>query len=179
MMLPKCVLCTPPWGGKQHHNQRLAFTKARLHRWLEGERVSLWRDIPSYNFPKRRKDLTPEAETSLKQKRCIDLCREQAFAKSCKALVSKPPLDANRETTRQMELKHPRALRNPDLSSLGSAIPGACPQVESEDVERAVRSFHAMSGAGPSGARPAHFKEASAGAHRDEVLLHLMPWLPF
>ena len=74
-MLAKCVLCAPLRGGKQHENQRLAFTRHRLQRWLDGERANLWRDIPNYRPPRRDKPTTPEVEKALRHKRCEDLCR--------------------------------------------------------------------------------------------------------
>ena len=47
-MLAKCTLCSPPRGGKSHKSQRLAWTRGRLSRWLNGERAELWHDIPKY-----------------------------------------------------------------------------------------------------------------------------------
>ena len=41
-MLPKCVLCAPTQGGRQHRKATAAYTLDRLHRWQEGERLSLW-----------------------------------------------------------------------------------------------------------------------------------------
>ena len=40
-MLPKCVLCTPPRGGKSHAQAAAAYTNDRLARWLAGERATL------------------------------------------------------------------------------------------------------------------------------------------
>ena len=36
-MLPKCVLCAPHRGGRQHRKATAAYTLGRLHRWQEGE----------------------------------------------------------------------------------------------------------------------------------------------
>ena len=47
-MLPKCILCCPTRGGKSHRSQRLTWTRGRLNRWLAGERMQLWSDIPQY-----------------------------------------------------------------------------------------------------------------------------------
>ena len=38
LMLPQCVLCSPPRGGRKHHKATAAYTKDRLQRWLEGDR---------------------------------------------------------------------------------------------------------------------------------------------
>ena len=36
-MLPKCVLCAPHRGGRQHRKATAAYTLDRLHRWQEGK----------------------------------------------------------------------------------------------------------------------------------------------
>ena len=47
-MLTKCTLCRPKRGGKSHKSQRLTWTRNRLNRWLAGERMELWQDLPYY-----------------------------------------------------------------------------------------------------------------------------------
>ena len=91
LMLPKCTLCSPPRSGKAHRNKRLAFTRSRLLRWLSGERSSLWTDLPHYS-PPRDKRLTEEGAKHRKHARCIDLCGEGAFSKSCSTLIKPAPL---------------------------------------------------------------------------------------
>ena len=51
-MLPKCTLCRPARGGRSHKSQKLAWTQARLQRWLAGECSGLWHDIPRFKWPK-------------------------------------------------------------------------------------------------------------------------------
>eukprot|EP00973_Karenia_brevis_P012154 1649507-Karenia_brevis.AAC.1 len=77
MMLPKYTLCAPTRAGKGHEQQRLAFTRSRLQRWIDGERLSLWIDRPNYNSNKRRNRLDTKSEAAkeaLLQQRCIDMC---------------------------------------------------------------------------------------------------------
>ena len=46
LMLPKCTLCRPARGGRSHLSQRLAWTRGRLIRWVDGERSQLWEEMP-------------------------------------------------------------------------------------------------------------------------------------
>ena len=76
-------------------NQRVAFTRQRLQRWLDGERATLWQDIPRYKAVRRKQDMTEDYEKSLRHRRCMDLCREGADSNSCKALYKPDLLDPN------------------------------------------------------------------------------------
>ena len=73
-MLTKCTLCAPPRAGKEHANQRLAFTRARLLRWLDGERATLWQDVPRSRAKSHTRAMSAQAEQALRQQRCIDHC---------------------------------------------------------------------------------------------------------
>ena len=171
-MLPKCVLCTPPRGGKSHQNQRLAWTRGRLNRWLAGERSELWRDIPKYQRP-APKQLSDKVARRQKQERCIELCGEGGYGNACKSLVKPPPLGHTRDVFQHLKAKHPEA-RNPvDLSSFGSASRHLVPTIDAPRVESCIRSFHQLSGGGPSGLRPIHLKDCIETAHRDEILQHV------
>ena len=169
-MLAKCTLCAPTRGGKKHKNQRIAFTRSRLQRWLAGERSSLWNDIPTYHNNARQR--APTSKQS-QHHRCIELCREGAQAKSCNALVSDPPLQQTPDVTQQLRSKHPLAARPVDLSALGPPSRGLVPDIDRDDVDKAIRSFHPHSGGGPSALRPIHLKEALQSPHTDEVLEHI------
>ena len=171
-MLAKCVLCTPPRAGKQHQNQRLAFTRHRLQRWLDGERASLWQDIPSYRSSKQSRTQPPQVETALRHKRCEDFCREGADSKACKALHAPAPSDPN-VVFDEMVRKHPAASRHPDLARLGASNVGLAPAVDALAITAALKSFNKHSGAGPSGLRPFHLRQALVPAHSDQVVDHL------
>ena len=81
LMLPQCVLCSPPRGGRKHHKATAAYTKDRLQRWLEGDRRGLWEDRhrPPGGTPRTR---------SVEQKRelATALAREGFDRKACNAL---------------------------------------------------------------------------------------------
>ena len=58
-----------------------------------------------------------------------------------------------------------------DLSNLGNASSALVPLIDADLVERCIRSFHRLSGGGPSGLRPIHLKNCMSTVHRDEVLM--------
>ena len=72
-----------------------------------------------------------------------------------------------------MKNKHPEARQHPDLSSLGPASRGLVPAVHADDVAAALKTFNKHSGAGPSGLRPYHLRQALVPAYSDQVLDHL------
>ena len=133
-MLSKCVLCTPPRAGKQHANQRIAFTRQRLQRWLAGDRATLWRDIPNYTR-KTQHDKSDVATICLRQSRCINLCGEGADSKACKSLTSEPLSDHSLATTRQMKKKHPTASGPIEMTPISPVNHGLVPTVDVDDIK--------------------------------------------
>ena len=158
-MLAKCTLCNPARGGKSHKSQRLAWTRDRLNRWLAGERAELWHDLPKYQRP-RNKQYSEEADKRARQERCVSLASEGGFGNACKALVGSPPLLHTTETSDRLKEKHPPTNQQVDLSALGNPSNSQVPLSEVDSVERSIRSFHRLSGGGPSGLRPIHLKTA-------------------
>ena len=169
-MIAKCVLCNPPRAGKAHASQRVAFTRRRLNRWLAGERASLWRDMPHYAAPRVKKSST-NGDKHRRAQRCIDLCAEGGDSAACKALVKEPPVGHSATTHRQLAAKHPPNNRPPSLNTLLGPR-GPPPTLDGNCVERAIRSFHRLSGGGPSGLKPLHLQQALCPELRDQVLEH-------
>ena len=167
-MLPKCTLCVPPRGGKSHISQRVTWTRARLLRWLAGERAELWFDIPQFKRPKPRK-YSAEAAYIHRQERCMSLAAEGGLSNACKSLVSSTPLGHSAEVTRLLTDKHPAAEQPVDLSHFGNASSSLVPPADVDIVNKCISSFHRLSGGGPSGLRPIHIKNCLATEHRDEV----------
>ena len=56
------------------------------------------------------------------------------------------------------------------MSSFGNASDSLVPQASVDLVESCIRSFHRLSGGGPSGLRPIHLQNCLATEHRDEFL---------
>ena len=69
--------------------------------------------------------------------------------------------------------KHPAARRLPNVAGLGASNLGLVPTVDSEAVTAGLKSFGKHSGAGTSGLRPFHLKQALVPAHADQVIDHL------
>ena len=97
---------------------------------------------------------------------------EGGLSNACKALVSSPPLSDTAEVIQQLESKHPSAGSPVDLTALGPANNSLVPLAEVDVVEQSIRSFHRLSGGGPSGFRPIHLKNCLSTEHRQEVLEH-------
>ena len=149
-MLTKCVLCAPPRAGKEHKNQRVSFTRSRLNRWLDGDRATLWQDIPNYRTRQHRtRAMSVQAEQGIRQKRCIDWCGEGADSKACQALIQPPPLQHTGELVREMQDKHPRAEQQLDMSQLGAANVALTPTVDCDMISNFLISFSKHAAAGP------------------------------
>ena len=130
-MLTKCVLCAPPRAGKEHKNRTVSFTRSRLNRWLDGDRATLWQDIPTYRIRQHRtRVMSVQAEQGIRQKRCMDWCGEGADSKACQALIQPPPLQHTGELVREMQDKHPRAEQQLDMSRFGAANMALAPTVD-------------------------------------------------
>ena len=170
-MLPKSTLCRPPRGGKSHKNQRLAWSRGRLLRWLAGECTQLWQDIPQYKYPKVKNQSAREAKNQA-QDRCINLTGEGGYSSACNSLVNPPPLGHTAEVTNRLTDKHPTAEHPVDLSELGNSSSSLVPCADVDLIEQCIRSFHRLSGGGPSGLKPIHLKNCLPTEHRDEVLQH-------
>ena len=168
-MLAKCTLCRQVRGGKSHRSQRMEWTRGRLQRWLAGERGSLWQDLPIYRRPQTR-EYSGESAKIQQQQRCIALTSEGGYSNACKALTSPAPLGQTAETTAQLREKHPSSSRPIDLSTLGNSSSTLVPTITAVSAEESIRSFHRLSGGGPSGLRPIHLKNCLSTEHRDEFV---------
>ena len=73
---------------------------------------------------------------------------------------------------RELREKHLCNASPPDMHALGPIGNNTAPSLSSDTVEGAIRSFHRLSGAGPSGLRPLHLQEALCTELRDEVIEH-------
>ena len=134
-----------------------------------GERASLWQDLPIYRRP-QTKEHPGESAKIQQQQRCIALTSEGGYSNASKALTSPPPLGQTAETTAQLREKHPSSSLPIDLSTLGNANSTLVPHITTASAEESIRSFHRLSGGGPSGLRPIHLKNCLSTEHRDEFV---------
>eukprot|EP00973_Karenia_brevis_P036295 5006325-Karenia_brevis.AAC.1 len=100
------------------------------------------------------------------------LTREGGFSGASKALTKGAPLGHTSCVRNQLQERHPSNPTPPSLSNSGQPGTGFTPELEVEDLDRAIRSFHRLAAAGPSGFRPGHLQEAIKTCVGDEVLEH-------
>ena len=135
----------------------------------DSERSSLWQDLPLYKRP-QNKQHSGETARKQRQDRCIALTGEGGYNNACKALISPPPLSQTEEFASKLRDKHPCSTRPVDLSTFNNVSSTSVPLADVVIVEKCIRSFHRLSGGGPSGLRPIHIKNCLSTEHRDEVV---------
>ena len=132
LMLPQCVLCSPPRGGRKHHS-------------------GLWEDRhrPPGGTPRTR---------SVEQKRelATALAREGFDRKACNALVAEGLCPDTPETADALRELHPG---QPAVAVDTAALPLA-QEVSPHEVAKALRALPADTAPGPSGLRVQHLREA-------------------
>ena len=104
--------------------------------------------------------------------RVRDLLQEELLQQASAALASEPPVEVTTAVIAEIQQKLPRA-RGGEAERLAQLPPvaaAAALRVQAEELEKAIRSFNRGSGAGPTGLRPQHIKEAIVPGWRDEVL---------
>eukprot|EP00973_Karenia_brevis_P071612 9950427-Karenia_brevis.AAC.1 len=104
--------------------------------------------------------------------RCIALTREGGLSAASKSLTKGAPLGHTTAVRNQLQDKHPHNQSPPHLSSSDQPSSNLVPELEVEDLDRAICSFHRLSAAGPSGLRPGHLQEAAKTCLKDELLEH-------
>ncbi|CAE8626199.1 unnamed protein product, partial [Polarella glacialis] len=149
-MLPKCTLNPTARSGRRHRKLTSQHTKARLERWLAGERAELWQDGAPKNTGK------PKAKTSkeVRRRRALDLVEEDRLGPACAALSSQGSAPDTPATLAALQAKHPTGQApSPEAAPPRDA---ATPALTPEEVLKAVQAFRNGSAAGPSGLRPQH-----------------------
>ena len=173
MALPKMVLPTArARGGEGHRGRVAAETKQRCRNWLEGHRQQLWQRPQARQNHQQR---ATERSAQRVEERVVELLRDGLLQKGCSALVQTPPAEVTPDIVAEMLAKHPAA-RSEDADRRDSLRPvagAAAFQADVEAVAKALSSFSRPSGAGPSGLRAQHLKEALVPGTRDEVLRRL------
>jgi hypothetical protein len=150
LMLPKCTLNPTARSGRRHRKLTSQHTKARLERWLAGERAELWQDGAPKNSGK------PKAKTSkeVRRRRALDLVEEDRLGPACAALSSQGSAPDTPATLAALQAKHPTGQApSPEAAPPRDAT---TPALTPEEVLKAVQAFHNGSAAGPSGLRPQH-----------------------
>ncbi|MBM4023654.1 MAG: hypothetical protein FJ284_15705, partial [Planctomycetes bacterium] len=169
--LPKLVLQASGRGGKAHSKRLESETKLRCRSWLEGHRSKL--EGPRAGRT-RRGEQRAEDERRVHE-RVAEFLREGLLHRGCAALLQTPPAEVTEAVVREMSAKHPPAREGEQTrrAALRPVSAAAAAQADGEAVLKALNSFPRLSGAGPSGLRPQHLKEALVPGLRDEVIRQL------
>ena len=165
LMLPQCILCAPPRGGRRHHKAAAAFTLDRLQRWQAGERLSLWDSRPA---PRALGGPAPTADQ--RKAMAISLGKEGFDKKACAALQSQGLCPPSSEVLRALDALHPHGpavIANPmhELPLAGEIAPDL--------VAKCLWAFPLESAPGPSGLRVQHLKDACVPGSSEGFLAQL------
>ncbi len=153
LLLPKCVLCPSARSGRRHRKLTGQHTRARLNRWLAGERQSLWED----STPKKSNRPSNGNTAAERRRRALALVEENRLGPASAALTSEGAAPGTVETRSALSSKHPTG-RAPAPDAAPPRLTESCPQTP-EDVLKALGGFPKGSGGGPSGLRPQHLLE--------------------
>ena len=178
LTLPSLVLAAPSRGGRRHALRLDNDTRRRCLDWVNGIRADLW--APDHGRRGRpRKDPVPDFDgDSLPDSvvsRVSTLLQEGALRRACAALLQDPPVSPSGEVVSDLRALHPapHADERASLGSLRRVASRAAPVAEVDQVRKAVHSFPSTSGAGRSGLRPSHIRDAMRPASSD-LLLRLL-----
>ena len=144
-MLAKCILANPPRGGRCHWRHIQNQILSRISKWKAGEFTNLWEGAIQANKQQERRFQKRAANSnqsddflrSANARRARRAVENGQYTKAIQSLSS-AGLAKPSEALEEMLLKHPQCEFS--LPSF-DAIPPPL-HVTSEDVLRALRSFH-------------------------------------
>ena len=178
LTLPTLVLSAPSRGGRKHVLRQEGETRRRCLDWLSGIRADLWaplsvrattdRDPPAKDGDH---DVLPASVIA----RVTTLIQEGALRRACAALLQDPPVRPTDDVVASLRLLHPGSSVEDrlEMGSLRGVASGAAPSADVDQVRKALLSFPSTSGAGRSGLRPSHVRDALRPASSD-LLLQLL-----
>ena len=156
LMLPKATLTPSARSGRRHHKLTGQHTRARLQRWLNGERAQLWED----STPKKTARTGPPNNRATCRRRALDLVEEDRLGAAAAALNSQGVASNSTATLAALRAKHPRGPAPPqDAAPQNTGSPTLTP----DEVLNALISFPKGSAPGPSGLRPQHLLDGVRG----------------
>ena len=169
LTLPALVLVAPSRGGRRHALRTDNDTRRRCLDWINGIRADLWTP-PHSRRGRPRKDVdTADAEDVLPDAvvtRVSSLLKDGALRRACAALLQEPPVSPTADVVAALRDLHPatEVADGVDMRLLRPVASRAAPSVDVDSVRKAVLSFPSTSGAGKSGLRPSHIREATRPA---------------
>ena len=160
LMLSKSVLWIPRTsrGGRNSRgkNSLASIISNRLDRWQRGEHNALWNEFVSQNAKMAPKKASALDEARVRRAR--RLAGEGLFSKACDALTSQGLHSKSDVVVSKLEALHPKGRSiSPSLLEEEAVL-----DFEASDVAKALDSFPKRSGAGRSGLKPQHLKDAAS-----------------
>ena len=163
---PKLCLRVRERGGKKEKHREVSdvatrLKKAKEHRWAE-----LWEELTIEEARRKKKSYSNQREqekggAKKLRKRVIELVEEGRYAKACRALEDVGLHNLTPQVVDELASKHPQV----DPASVTEAprrsgfVDGSW-VVDKETVKKALLAFPRGTGAGASGWRAEHLKEA-------------------
>ena len=178
LTLSALVLPAPSRGGRKHVLRQEGETRRRCLDWLSGIRADLWAP-PSVRSSTDRdppaKDDDRDILSASVIARVTTLIQEGALRRACAALLQDPPVRPTDDVVASLRLLHPGSSVEDrvEMGTLREVASGAAPSADMEQVRKALLSFPSTSGAGRSGLRPSHVRDALRPASSD-LLLRLL-----
>ena len=162
-MLPRCLLSSPPRGGRSHWRDTLKTVRTRIQKWRAGNFVELWEEVASANHSLKARlsrssssGSSPDAVLRSNVIRARRAVGDGQYRKALQSLSSAGLAQPSADVLVEMLAKHPPSA-NP---ALPEDTPPPPVQFSSEEVIKALKSFPAGSAPGPSGLRANHIKQA-------------------
>ena len=179
LTLPALVLSVPSRGGRKHVLRQEGETRRRCLDWLSGIRADLWAPLSVRSTTDRdppAKDGDHDVLPASVIARVTTLIQEGALRRACAALLQDPPVRPTDDVVASLRLLHPGSSVEDrlEMGSLRGVASGAAPSADVDQVRKALLSFPSTSGAGRSGLRPSHVRDALRPASSDLLLSELL-----
>lgn len=166
LMLPKATLAQPTRSGKASKRRGGidSHIRSRLNRWLDGERETLWRDLPHKSSETgahgRNKSIRDRVE------RAVELVEEGLDGLACKALFA----NGTPQVLGLLNSKHP--VRPPVSAPNFNSLPFP-DDIDRQVVASTLKSFPRLSAGEPSGWKAQLVQDIAFVPGNDQVLVCL------
>ena len=161
-MLARCILISPPRGGRSHWRDTLKLIRSRIQKWREGKFLELWSDVAAADSRLKLRHLSQKSKCSPESLRRVNSSRARQavedgeYRKAIQYLTSSGLAQVSTDVVNEMVIKHPSGVP-PSFPS--DSVPSPV-EVAEANVIKALRSFPTGTAPGPSGLRANHLKEA-------------------
>ena len=161
ILIAKLCLCAPPRGGRE-------YTTKRLRHWMANEFQELVSTFKPGKYDAASDNGMDQGLPEAIQEIVEQLVMAGNSSKAMKILTSAGIAPYGIETLNALKAKHPAggAIQTP--LELPEPV-----QVGADDVRRALKSFPARSGTGPSGVRAEHLRHALEGDESKTLLTQI------